>query len=149
MVGSHDVDGFLLVGIHEATWDEVVERFGSNRRRLLMLALLGEALAHFADAGCTVAYLGGSFVTTKEHPGDLDVVWDITGVDPSLVHPFFLIFDRAIVAAVHQRFAGHYFPSFLIEGASGMPYLQFFQQKDGRPVGIVKIDLTTLPAGGA
>ena len=32
-------------------------------------------------AGCKRAYIDGSFITTKEHPGDFDACWDLDGVD--------------------------------------------------------------------
>jgi hypothetical protein len=143
MIPQHDVHGFLPVGTHAASWTELVARFGGNARRRGMLQRLHAALDHLAAAGCTTAFLGGSFATTKRDPGDLDVVWDVTGVNPDLVHPMFM--SEEGLREVWDRFAGHYFPSILTEERSRRPFVEFFSQKDGRPVGIIKLDLTSLP----
>jgi hypothetical protein len=66
--------GRLPPGEHTVTWEEVVDRFGWNRRRRQLLDGLAEALALLADAGCTRVWINGSFVTAKEEPGDFDVV---------------------------------------------------------------------------
>lgn len=145
MIGAHDVDGFLAVGIHTATWEEVVERFGFNKRRALMLERLHMALVHFADAGCQRAYLAGSFVSTKPEPGDLDVAWDVAGVDVEMVHPMFLDLSAEARNDVFWAFAGDYFPAQGVEAVSGLTFLEFFQRtREGRPVGIVEIDLSTV-----
>jgi hypothetical protein len=39
------------------------------------------ALNDLRDAGCKRVYLNGSFVTSKDEPGDFDACWDPTGVD--------------------------------------------------------------------
>lgn len=143
MVISHDANGFLPEGIHEATWADVVTTFGTNPRRRRMLRQLWTALAHLASAGCEAAFLAGSFVTTKANPGDLDVAWDVTRVDANILHPMF--FDPRGVADVHVLFGGHFFPATGVEGATGMTFLEFFQlSRNGRRVGIVRLDLTTL-----
>ncbi|MEO8484158.1 MAG: hypothetical protein ABI634_18245, partial [Acidobacteriota bacterium] len=98
---------------------------------------------HLAEAGCATVYFGGSFVTAKANPGDIDVTWDLEGVDPTMLIPAFRGPDG--IEELKWIFGGHFFPSELVEGDSGMTFVEFFQQtKDGRPVGIVQIDLTTL-----
>jgi hypothetical protein len=143
MISAHDADGLLPIGIHTATWGEVADRFGWSARRRILLARLRAALGHLADAGCTTAWLGGSFVSAKAEPGDVDVVWSVEGVDLSRVHPMFRLIDRALLRMVA---AGDYFPSQDVEGETGLPFVEFFQTtRDGRRVGIVEVDLTTLP----
>lgn len=73
--------GRLPEGEHEATWEELVERFGWNRRRRQLLDGLADALESLSDAGCRRVWLNGSFVTSKDEPGDFDACWDTTGVD--------------------------------------------------------------------
>jgi len=73
--------GHLPPGEHVATWEEVVDRFGWNRRRRQLVDGLAEALALLADAGCTRVWINGGCVTAKEEPGDFDVVWDPTDLD--------------------------------------------------------------------
>ena len=64
--------GALPAGIHEATWAEVVARFGGTAQRDRLLDGMKKALRWVAQAGGTRVYLGGSFVTAKAEPGDWD-----------------------------------------------------------------------------
>ncbi len=143
MIPTHEEDGRLPKGIHSATWAEVVARFGGSTRRQMLLTGLHTVLSHLANAGCRTVFLGGSFVRTKAQPGDVDVVWDIAGVDPDLVHPMFL--GPAGRDVTVTLFGCECFPSHLIEASSGLPFAVFFQKtRDGHIVGIVEIDLETL-----
>ena len=67
-----DVDGLLPAGIHWATRDEFVIRFGISPRRQQVMAGLRAALDSLKAAGCKTVYLDGSFVTSKEVPNDFD-----------------------------------------------------------------------------
>lgn len=145
MIPAHR-NGLLPAGIYEATWAEVVTRFGTNPRRVRLLRGLRTALVHLAGAGCERAYLAGSFVTTKAQPGDVDVAWSAEGVEVDLVHPMFLDpwIGRDYTKAM---FGAEFFPADAIEGDSGVTFVEFFQStKDGEPVGIVALDLSTLEA---
>jgi len=88
------------------------------------------------------AYLDGSFVTTKDQPGDFDACWDVTDVDPDKIDPVFFDFDNGR-AAQKARFGGEFFPAQLPEGDSGKTFLEFFQidKNTGDPKGIVAVDL--------
>jgi hypothetical protein len=144
MIGTFDADGFLPEGIHTATWTEFVDRFGSSPRRVAILRRVKVALAHLASVGCPAVLVGGSFVTTKANPKDIDLVWAVTdAVDFDALHPVFQGPDG--IPAIHAMFAADMFPSFLVEGATGELFSEFFQHtRDGRRVGVVAIDLTTL-----
>ena len=70
---------YLPGGTHDATWTEVQQRFGfsEGRRRLC------ERMAHFINVarGCgfRAVYLFGSFVTGKNDPNDIDLMWVYRG----------------------------------------------------------------------
>jgi hypothetical protein len=81
MIPPFEESGLLLPGVHAATWQEVAARFGGNERRDALLEGLRRALQALKDAGCRVAYVDGSFVTSKETPGDFDACWERYGVD--------------------------------------------------------------------
>lgn len=135
----------LPAGIHPATWPAFVERFGTSTHRRGQLVKLGEALRLLRDAGCPRAFVGGSFVTTKSEPADVDVAWDMTGVDADVLDAIFFDFDNER-AAQKRRFGGEFFTAQLVEGATGRSFLQFFQYtRDDEPVGIVALDLKTVP----
>jgi hypothetical protein len=143
MIARHTANGSLPAGIHDASWPEFAARFGFSARRRRLLNGLRAALLHLADAGCVSVIVGGSFVTTKANPGDVDVVWDIAGVDPGLLHPVF----TSPAGRVHTLalFGAEFFPNHITEANSNLSFVAFFQQsRDGRAVGVVKVDLLTL-----
>jgi hypothetical protein len=136
--------GFLPPGEHKATWDEIVDRFGWNIWRRQLLDGLAEGLAALAAAGCTVVWLNGSFVTTKEEPGDFDCVWSPLGVNrerlkreaPDLLD----LTDHR--TAQKRRYGGEFLPN-VMERSSGQQFARFFQaDRDGTSKGIVIIDPT-------
>ena len=143
MIPTHLTDGRLPEGIHAATWAEVVHRFSFTARRRALLARILPALVHLRDAGCSRVWLTGSFVRTKPNPMDVDVVWDVTGVDPDALHEMFM--GPSGLPLIKAVFGADLFPSHIVEGASNLPFVEFFQMtRDGRPCGIVLLDLYTL-----
>lgn len=145
MIPPHTPDGLLPPGIHDATWDEVVARFGGTKHRDRLIAGLKEALDELKIAGCPRVYIDGSFVTAKEKPGDFDLCYETRGVDPMLLSSPFFDF-RARRAAQKARYGGELFPA-QGQAAVGYNYLQFFQQDSdtGAPKGIVALDMKRLP----
>ena len=138
--------GNLPEGVHEATWDEIVDRFGTNDRRRELLDGLHRALDSLRSAGCRRAYIGGSFVTAQEEPGDFDACWEIAGVDPDRLDSALLTFtDRR--AAQKARFGGELFPAEAGADPHGTRFLDYFQQDKvtGERKGIVALDLEDLP----
>ena len=119
------ITGRLPPGEHEATWDEVVERFGWNDRRRRLIDGLADALAILSEAGCGRLWLNGSFVTTKDEPGDFDACWDRTGVDPDALDPVLLDLSGGREAQ-KERFGGELFPN-VTEAGSGLVFSDFFQ----------------------
>ncbi len=138
--------GNLPEGVHEATWDEIVDRFGTNARRRELLDGLRRALVSLRAAGCRRAYVDGSFVTGKEEPGDFDACWEIAGVDSALLDPVLLQFSDAR-AAQKARFGGELFPAEAIADPDGTRFLGYFQRDKhtGEPKGIVAVDLEEMP----
>lgn len=142
MIPPFDERGNLLPGVHEVNWDELETKFNGSPCRVELLVGLREALVALRDAGCRVAYIDGSFVTSKEEPGDFDVCWDAVGVDASLLDPVLL--DLAPPrTAQKERFGGELFPTNAqADSGSGALFLDFFQSdRDGERKGIVQIDL--------
>ena len=145
MIPDFTASGSLPAGVISASWSEVVARFGTNKRRGELLKGLEDALCRLRDAGCSTVYLDGSFVTSKDHPGDFDVCWESSGVDFNVLDPVLLDFGHAR-AAQKARFKGELFPADTLEADSGKIFLDFFQRdRRGNPKGVVEIDLTTLP----
>jgi hypothetical protein len=137
--------GLLPSGVHEATWEELVARFGSTPGRLRLLAGLKTVLDALRMAGCPRAYIDGSFVTAKAAPADFDACWETDGVDPNRLDPVLLTFDQGR-RAQKAKFGGELFPADWPAEPSGTTFLNFFQRdRNGEPKGIVAIDLGALP----
>lgn len=142
MIPEWSANGDLPIGTHFTTWREIEKRLAFNSRRQVLFAGFRQACAELQKAGCRLVYLDGSFVTTKEHPGDFDACWDLQNVDDSRLDPIFWDFSQGR-AAQKQRFLGEFFPAQLPEGASGKAFVDFFQvnKLTGEPKGIVAIRL--------
>ncbi len=142
MIPQFNADGLLPRGVHPATLDELSERFGGNERRRQLLEGLSEALRLLRTAGCRRVYINGSFVTTKERPNDIDVCWDVDGVDADALDPVFFDFAGGR-AAQKARFGVEFFPAQVPEGLTGRTFLEFFQtdRETGEPKGIIVLEL--------
>lgn len=145
MIPPFSDSGNLPRGIHDATWDEIVERFGTNERRRELLDGLRRALDNLRAAGCRRAYLDGSFATAKEEPEDFDACWEANGVDIGRLDPALLTFANRR-AAQKERFRGELFPADWAADPHGTRFLDFFQRDKlgGEPKGIVALDLEDL-----
>lgn len=133
--------GLLPEGVHEATWEAVVERFGWTERRRRQLDGLAEVLDVLATAGCRRVWLNGSFVTAKDEPGDFDACWDPDGVDLDELDPMLLDLSPDGRRRQRARFGGELFPN-VVEAGSGLEFADFFQnQRDGSRKGIVLLHI--------
>jgi hypothetical protein len=146
MIPELDARGELPPGIHDASWDEIVSRYATNTRRGELLGGLLDALHSLKAAGCTTAYLDGSFVTAKEHPGDFDACWESRGVDSARLDGELLDFSDAR-AAQKGRYGGELFPVEASAEPAGTTFLAYFQRdrESGEPKGIIAIALGDLP----
>ena len=142
MLPELDANGLLPEGVHWSNWEELAGRYGYNMHRRMLLVGLWAALQNLKAAGCRTVWLNGSFVTSKKEPNDFDACWDETGVDPELLDPVLLTFDRER-AAQKAKYMGEMFPSTTVANLGGWSFLDFFQtdRETGRRKGIVAIDL--------
>jgi hypothetical protein len=143
------VTGNLPPGIHEATWEEILARYGYTPHRLALLAGFKAALDALRSAGCQRVYLDGSFITSKTLPNDFDACWDLAGLDFDLldqIEPVLLDW-RNRRAAQKAKFGGELFIAAVAADPWGTPYLEFLQhdRDTGQPKGIIAIDLGALP----
>jgi len=138
--------GYLPPGVHEATWEEIVARYGITSHRLELLAGLKAALNSLRAAGCRRAYVDGSFVSAKDTPGDFDACWEAAHVNPDLLDPVLLDLSKRR-AAQKAKYGGELFPANSIaDGRSGIRFSEFFQRdRNANPKGIVALDLASLP----
>lgn len=148
VIPAPDNDGNLPAGVHQATWDELAFAFGTTPHRKKLLDGLYRAAQQLKRAGCETLYVDGSFVTTKDTPGDFDGCWDPNGVDGSRLDPVLLDFRPGRISQ-KVKYHGELFPS--TERAEAQPpyrtFLDFFQKDKNtdQPKGIIAIDLRRLP----
>ena len=142
MIPSFNADGNLPHGIHWATWDEVVDRFGGTPWRRQLLSGIRAALDELKRAGCLTVYLDGSFVSAKLVPGDFDGCWEEASVDLASLDPVLLKFDRGR-ASQKAKFGGELFPASDGADGEGKSFLDFFQtdKNTGSKKGIIALDL--------
>lgn len=136
--------GNLPPGVHAATWEEVVDRYGYNPKRSKQLEGLKLAIDDLKRAGCRVLYLDGSFVTAKEQPGDYDACWEAEHVNADDLHPTLLDvgWNRKKLKA---RYGGDITIVHLASEPFGETFMTFFQtDRDGNPKGLLRIDLQEL-----
>jgi len=137
--------GNLPPGIHDATWSELAEAFGTTQRRLHLLVGLRAALEALRDAGCVRVFVNGSFVTAKPDPGDFDGCWEAAGVDPDALDAVLLDFAHPRVAQ-KAKYGGELFIANSGADPAGTQFLDFFQhdKTTGAAKGIVAIDPQSL-----
>jgi hypothetical protein len=127
-------------------WGPFISAFGWNNRRRFLAAGMYRALSNLRMAGCVAAAVDGSFVTSKEEPGDYDVAFDPVGVDGGLVDPVLRRHDDHR-KAMRAKYFGDVFPwGAMACVKTGLVFRDFFQQdRSGAAKGVVLLDLKQLP----
>lgn len=135
--------GYLPVGEHNVTWDELQQQFGTTPRRVNLLTGLTLALNLLAAARIPRVYVNGSFISSKDAPGDFDACWDWDqSTDFSKLHSIFL--DLASPRANQKSmFGGEIFPADAVADHLGTSYRYFFQKdtRTGVQKGILVLSL--------
>lgn len=76
MLELDDSTGYLKAGVHEATLEELAAAFGAvNFRRRAIMDGLRWVVERLRNYGVETIWVDGSFLTSKERPGDVDVVY--------------------------------------------------------------------------
>jgi hypothetical protein len=142
MIPAFTSQGWLPPGIHEANWDEILVRFAHNAHRKRLFVGLRKALLDLAFAGCKTVYLDGSYITSKEKPGDFDACWDDDSIDWDALDETLLSFANAR-ASQKAKYGGELFPMCWQADPWGNSFLEFFQidKNTGNAKGIIKLSL--------
>ncbi len=138
-------NGILPSGIYDLTWPQVENLLAFNDRRHDLIAGLKRACIPLQQAGCKRIYIGGSFATNKEFPGDFDACWadeDVDLVKLKELDPVLLDFKNHR-SAQKAKYGGELFPASSIASSDKKTFLEFFQKdRDGNPKGVIAIDLS-------
>jgi hypothetical protein len=145
MIPEFNDNGNLPPGVHWAEWEEFKEIFGTSLTRQRMVDGLELAMTQLKSAGCRTIYIDGSFVTTKQKPGDFDACWEDNGVDINYLQSIApALFNFALLRAEQKnQYKGEIFPSNYPANDSGTAYIDFFQfdTRTNTRKGIIAIDL--------
>lgn len=145
VIPEFDDNGNLPLGIHFCDWEEFKEKFGYNFNRERMINGLELVIALLKTAGCRTIYVDGSFISSKEKPGDFDACWDEVGVDMTSLKSIAPTLYNFTLQRVEQKrkYKGEIFPANYPANDSGIVYIDFFQLDTRKNIrkGIIAIDL--------
>lgn len=144
---AYTSDGFLPPGIHKTTWAEFAERYGGSPRRQELLRnmemLMRELRKH--EGGDRV-FVGGSFVTNKPVPNDFDMTWRVSGQQLGVLQKKSPILTNRTLQK--DTLGGQLMATYPNSPGDGV--LGFLQKsRANRPIGVVEIELSSLPADRA
>lgn len=145
-----DETGYLPPGVHDATLEEIKDRFGSTVRRSRLTANLFKVVQQFWAAGVDEICIDGSFCTATPIPNDIDGYWvytpafDRTKVDPVLLQFDVFVADPSTgerVRPMKLRYGVEFFVHpITLATAGGLTYPEFFSRsRDGVTRGYVRI----------
>lgn len=132
--------GFLPPGIHPASWDAFCARYGWNAKRIELLKGMHHAIRMLLENDVVDLYVGGSFVTTKDQPDDFDIAYVLPYISSSSLRQKYPV----LLWGPGQKmlFGGQLDADFDAPGES----LKFFRHsRCGQDIGVVKLDLSTVP----
>jgi hypothetical protein len=139
-----DINGIWKVlppGVHDATLQDVEQRFAFNSKRRQLFQGFKKGVDCLRKAGCRTVFLDGSFVTDKPTPGDFDACWEPSGVDARKLDPVLLDFSAGR-RRQKATYGGEFFPSSAnVDGLR--TFVEFFQtdRHTGKEKGIIRIRL--------
>lgn len=136
-----DANGNLPPGVHDATLDEVIERYGTGVRREKITTGLRVVVLSLRRLHVTEIWVDGSYVTDKLRPGDVDVIfsppiptdygkWGILEPDP----------QKRL--QLKKQYRVDLLPSQAVsDNFWRQPILNHFQidKRDGSPKGIIRL----------
>ena len=135
--------GDLPPGVHQSGWQEFSSRYGFTPRRQELMGNMETLLQELHKQGGERVYVGGSFVTTKPAPGDFDMTWRVSGPQlGELSKKAPILTDRMLQKETLGGQLMATYPNSPGDGIVG--FLQ--KNRSGRPIGIVELDLSTLPS---
>jgi hypothetical protein len=144
LIPNFQSNGTLPIGIHWTTIEEIKEKLCFSVKRIQLVEGLEKAILSLKSAGCKTIYIDGSFSTSKEIPGDIDVCWETDNVDLDLlikIEP--VLWDFSPGRKLQKdKFGCEFFPAETIAELPDKTFINFFQQdRDGNPKGIIALKI--------
>ncbi len=129
----------LPPGIHDASLEEIKDRFVKNTQRQELFEGIVRGCSALKIAGCSTVYLDGSYITDKPVPDDFDICWNPVGVDDSKIDPVLLDFSNNRKDQ-KLKYGGEFFPSNVYAENTHI-FIDYFQidKYTGKKKGIIRI----------
>ncbi len=144
LIPNFQSNGVLPSGVHWTTMEEIKEKLCFSDKRIELVFGLEQAIVSLKRAGCETIYLDGSFSTSKENPGDIDVCWELGKVDLDFllaIEPVLFDFNFKRKAQ-KDKFGCEFFVMDFIAAPPDITFIEFFQQdRDGNPKGIIGLKI--------
>lgn len=134
--------GVLPAGIHLARLAEVEVRFATNEHRAWLFDGFFDALCVLQRGGCDRIYLGGSFITGAQYPGDWDAVWDPANAIPNLLNE--IMYEPSMERERRMKFRGDLLIGSVRNVVDCVNFACLSSNRDGEPVGLLRIDLKAI-----
>jgi hypothetical protein len=116
---------------------------GTNPTRMRQINNALSFFRVFRSLGCKAVYIDGSFVSKKKYPEDIDLCFDLTGMDMTqFLAEFPKLFDLNEIGKIHRDMQCHIFT---FEQSNTTFFDMLSQDRDGNLKGFVKINLKDLP----
>ena len=123
----------------ELTYEEFNQHFGTNQRRMEQIKNALSFFRIFHSCGCQAVYVDGSFVSKKEYPEDINLCFDLTGVDAeNIEREFPQFFDVKEIARIYKHLQCHIF---YFDETYKRLFNLLSEDRDGNPKGFVKLNL--------
>lgn len=126
----------------ELNFDELYDHFGCSpsRKKKIDDALLFMEL--FRSCGCTTAFIGGSFASTKKYPADIDLCFDLRNVNYEQLEKVFPdFFDFNKIGLIRKQLLIHIF--YFDDACTHL--LEMLQSdREGYPKGLIKLNLKAI-----
>lgn len=162
-VAEYLESGHLVPAIYKMNFNEFAREFGNGIRRQNLLANFEEALQGLRQGNVKTVHVGGSFVSKKPRPNDIDFMWDRLGERADfqflskhrygalVTHDSHILKDEGLQMMIKPPENGTYKGIQYFFAHHAVPY-QGMRRGAMRtlhvnhPNGLVELDLTTLPA---
>ncbi len=127
--------GYLPAGVYDATLVEIENRFAYNKTRKRLFEAMVKVVNMFREAKSPEIFLDGSYITTKPEPGDYDLCWEPSGVEPTdeLLEFFSTKVDRKKI------YLGDIFPRFPQPPYYVDHFVEWQSDVEGAPKGLIRI----------
>ena len=131
--------------LHETitlTYEELEQHLATTPKRMELLKNVLPYFRIFHSCGCKTVYIGGSFVSKKNRPEDIDVCFDLSGVDKAKIRKVFpQFYDINQRGRIRRDQMVHIFT---LEKGNTELFDFLNTDRDDNLKGLVKIDLNQL-----